>query len=592
VNRVGEVSRHVLHARRAAAAAPALLGLCGVVVVLRDRSLVAQPLFAFVGFGIILVTAALQLLAPRSDWLKIQESLAPAANVLIVGLGGQQVTVLSVVWLAAVATGVLARGGRLHWIGGVLLLGSLALPIVREQRLGIDYAGLCAATIALLVTCGRLTRELRELLDGARHDAEHDGLTGALSRVAFRVTLERIAADSEASGVAALLLIDLDNFGQVNKSQGHAAGDALLASVVSQVRDTIGPEGVVGRLGGDEFAAIVSGPQPALIARTLLDNFERPDFGGHAVGSSVGVARVPRDGRDAETLLRAGDVALRVAKRSGKQQVSFYGGEPLADEGPKGARGALARLTAGDGVEMFVQPIVEIRSGQVHAFEALARFHTRGTSSPLHWFSLADEFGLRDELELACLHAALRLLPERPADSRLSVNLSGPLLVDPRTQALLDAQPTLAGLILEVTENSLLGDTAGLHAAITKLLSREVRFAVDDMGAGYSGLRQLTILRPTYLKLDRALIKDIDADPDRAALITALLSYARQTGGYLVAECVETPTELAALAHLGVPLVQGYYLGPPAAAWPAEPPVIPQALTRPRSTTSRPTAVT
>ncbi len=543
--------------------------MCGVAIALTDGSTGLHPIFAVVGFGIILITSTVQVLVPWQGWMVIEEALEPAASVLVIGFGDQSVTVLSVLWLTAVASGVIARGGQIHWLAQALLLASLALPIVRLQHLSLDYAGLCAATIALLLTCGRLIRELRELCDLARHEAEHDALTGALSRAAFRATLQRVAAESASSSDSALLLIDLDNFGQVNKSLGHATGDALLVKVACRIRDAIGPKGAVGRLGGDEFAAIVSGPQPALMAGWLLENLARTELNGHTVGASLGVARIPRDGRDAETLLRAGDVALRVAKRAGKQQVCFYGGEPLADDGPKGARGALARLIAGEGVEMVLQPIIELGSRQVHAFEALARFRTRGTSSPLHWFALADEFGVRHDLELACLNAALALLPER-ANSLLSVNLSGSVLADPRAQSMLDAQPTLSGLILEVTENSLLDGIAGLDAAITKLITRDARFAVDNIGAGYSGLRQITTIRPNYLKLDRALTNNIDSDPDRAALITALLSYARQIEAQVIAEGVENSTELETLEQLGVPLAQGYYLGAPATPWSTE----------------------
>jgi diguanylate cyclase (GGDEF)-like protein len=366
-----ELSLHALRARHTAAVARALVAMCGVAIVLTDGDVGIRPMFAFVGFAIILITSAVQVLLPRQGWLVIEESLEPAASVLIIGIGDQSVTVLSVLWLTAVASGVMARGGRIHWLAQALLLASLALPIVRLHRLGLEYAGLCAATIALLSTCGRLTRELRELCDLARHEAEHDALTGALSRPAFRATLQRVAAESASPSDSALVLVDLDNFGQVNKSLGHATGDALLVKVARQIRDSIGPEGAIGRLGGDEFAAILSGPQSALTAGWLLENLARADLNGHAVGASLGVARIPRDGRDAETLLRAGDVALRVAKRAGKQQVCFYGGEPLADDGTNGARGALARLIAGEGVEMVLQPIIELRSGRVHAFEAL-----------------------------------------------------------------------------------------------------------------------------------------------------------------------------------------------------------------------------
>jgi EAL domain-containing protein (putative c-di-GMP-specific phosphodiesterase class I) len=282
----------------------------------------------------------------------------------------------------------------------------------------------------------------------------------------------------------------------------------------------------------------------------------------------VGIARAPDHGRDAEALLRAADVALRVAKRSGKQQIATYSGESFGEEGPRGARGALERLIAGHGIEMVVQPIVDSRNGIVHAYEALARFRTRGTDSPLHWFALADEFGLRTELELACLRAALGMVGGLPPSARLSVNLSGPVLMSRPAQELLAACPDVSRLIVEVTEEALVQRDASLEAALAPLLARGARFAVDDMGAGYSGLRQITALHPTYLKLDRSLIRGIDADPDRSALVHALVGYAHHSGAHIVAEGVETEAELEAVVAIGVVLVQGWYYGRPAPPWP------------------------
>ena len=289
---------------------------------------------------------------------------------------------------------------------------------------------------------------------------------------------------------------------------------------------------------------------------------------GPSVNASAGMALFPRDGDDAESLLRAVDVALRVAKRTGISQLAVYAGDPIAGRGPGGASDALERLIGGEGLEMAVQPIVSVPEGTVHAYEALARFRLGSSSNPLHWFALADEFAVRDRLELACLRAGLNLLGDLPDGARLSVNLSGPLLLDPRTSELLRQTPHLDRLILEITENSLLEDTPGVVAEIERLIGEGLNFAVDDMGAGYSGLRQITTVRPTYLKLDRSLISGIDADPDRGALVSAMLGYVRQTGGHLIAEGVETEAELETLRALGVTLIQGYLLGRPAAPWP------------------------
>jgi diguanylate cyclase (GGDEF)-like protein len=559
----------LVRARRTAATARAAMGVAGLLLALLWPPAHTSPVLAGLGFAIILATSGVQWLAPRAEWLVLEESLSSISGVLIIGLGPALVTPFSLLWLTAVASGVLARGGRVHWIGRTLVLGSLALPIARYQTLTPRYACLCLAAVALLLTCGRVTQELRAMLDRARYDADHDGLTGAISRTSFRERLDRIAAHASDDGPAALLLVDLDNFGHVNKTAGHANGDALLCSLVERMQAAL-PDSIVGRLGGDEFAAIIRSDAPEEVAQELLDTLNRPESadGPSPLHASIGMALTPRDGEDADGLLRAVDVALRVAKRSGRHQLSVYAGESFSDDGPRGARETLERLISGEDLAIAVQPIVSVSTGVAHAFEALARFQTRGNSSPLHWFALADEFGVRDRLELACFEAALGHLHDRPAGAALSVNLSGPLLLDARTAELLDAAGDLTGLILELTENSLLDDSPGLRAEISRLLALGVRFAVDDMGAGYSGLRQITTLRPSYLKLDRSLITGIDADPARAALVTALLGYARQTNSHVVAEGVETNAEFETLEALGVELVQGFYLARPGWPWP------------------------
>jgi diguanylate cyclase len=517
---------------------------------------------ALAGFALMLATAAVQLLIPGRGLLAVEESLAPVSALLIVGFGPARVTIVSLLWLAAVACGVLARGGRQHWFGRALLLLSLALPLILHPGLHQPFADLCVAAIALLLTCGRVTRELRTIAEQARWEADHDGLTGAFSRPAFRAALDALAKSAPQRSDAALFMIDLDHFRTINKARGHAAGDGVLVQVAERLRALAGDSGLLGRLGGDEFAVVVRGEDPVSAARELVEELAQ------TVPLSIGVARLGQDGHDAESLLRAGDIALRVAKR-GSGRVEAYSGESLSDDGPGGARRSLERLIDGEGLTIVVQPIVDISRGEAHAYEALARFEAGSTSSPLHWFALADELDSRDQLELACLRAALDRFGERPPGTSLSVNISGPLLADPRTHALLSEHDDLHGLIIELTENSVVDDTSGLTVHIDDLCARGAQIALDDMGAGYSGLTQMMTVRPDYLKLDRGLISGIDTDPDRAALVAAMLSYAEHTGGRLVAEGVETEAELETLRGLGVTLIQGFYLGRPGPGWPA-----------------------
>jgi diguanylate cyclase (GGDEF)-like protein len=536
------------------------IGVSGIVLVLTHPDLAAHPSLAMIAFILILSTALAQALVLGDKWQKIEEAVALPA-ILIVGFGGERVDILTLLWLGAVSCGVLARGGRVHWIGSVVVMSSLALPIVLTQQLSLAHAAFSLTVIALLLTCGRVTQELRLLLARARWDADHDNLTGVLAPLAFRERLDVQTPDGEG----ALLLIDLDSFGQINKNNGHAAGDQVLARVGTVLQEQAGEDALVARLGGDEFGVATRADDPAELAKRIVSALGATPTN---VPASVGMAAFPRDGHNADALLRAADIALRIAKRAGRQQISAYAGDSLSDQGPGGARAALMRLIEGENLAIFVQPIVDVETGRYHAFEALARFQTGSTSSPLHWFALAEEFGLRPELELACLRSALGLLEELPHESLLSVNLSGPLLLDPRTLALFMDAPDISRLIVELTENTLVEETPELHAAMAELRGRGVELAIDDMGAGYSGLRQITAVQAGYLKLDRSLVSGVDCSPERQALIAALLSYSQRMNGAIVAEGVETEDEFRAIRELGVPLVQGYLLGRPNEPWP------------------------
>ncbi len=424
------------------------MGLIGISLLFVQPTLAGHPLLAGLGFGTILFSAAVQLAAPSLDLVALEESLAPTAAVLIIGLGAEHVGVLSVLWLVAVSSGVLARGGRVHWVGPAVLICAFALPVIRLGRLDLAYAAFAGATVALLLTAGRLTSELNTLLRQARRQAD-----------------------------------------------------------------------------------------------------------------------------SAETLLLAGDIAARVAERAQDGPAKSKTTLELAEEELAGARLGLARLIGGEGVALAVQPIVDIVSGEIHAFEALARFGEAGTS-PLHWFGLADRLGGRAALERVCLAKALELLPLRPAGTRLTVNLSAPVLAEAQTLEMLasaaaDRPDALRGLVVEITEETLVEHDGQLPGALRTLGEHGALLAVDDVGAGYSGLRQITTVRPAYLKLDRSLAAGIDGDPERSALVAALAGYARQVGSQLIVEGIETTAELAVLRRVGVQLVQGYRLARPGAPWPS-----------------------
>lgn len=289
------------------------------------------------------------------------------------------------------------------------------------------------------------------------------------------------------------------------------------------------------------------------------------------VGSYVGVPLVLPDGSLYGTLcclsrrprpdLAEGDLAfMRVLAELLGEQVARL--EAVrTDFSSRVAR--LRPLCKGEGLAIVVQPIVDLRTGIRVGFEALSRFPARPDLPPGLVFSEAADVGLSAPLELAAVRAALALLPQLPQSCYLSVNLSPATVAEPELVRLLSAGDP-SRVVLELTEHSPVPDYDQLAAQLLPLRRYGVRVAVDDAGAGFASLRHTVALAPDVIKLDLGLVRGVDADPARQALVAAFSRYAEELGTSLVAEGVETAAELAALLGLGVRYGQGYHLGRPA----------------------------
>ena len=238
-----------------------------------------------------------------------------------------------------------------------------------------------------------------------------------------------------------------------------------------------------------------------------------------------------------------------------------YAGQPGAD-GPWAEVAAV--LDDPSALATVFQPIASLATGTVVGFEALARFRPPVNRDPASWFDLAWRVGLGAALEARTAALALTAA-DRPPGSFLTINLSPSALVSPEVEAVL-ARP-LAGLVIEITEHEEVEDYTDLAGILAMLRARGARIAVDDAGAGYSGLERVMRVSPDVIKLDRALVSGIDRDPAKAALVHALVGFAAQTGAVVCAEGIETLEELAALAELDVSLGQGWALARPAPPW-------------------------
>jgi EAL domain-containing protein (putative c-di-GMP-specific phosphodiesterase class I) len=215
-------------------------------------------------------------------------------------------------------------------------------------------------------------------------------------------------------------------------------------------------------------------------------------------------------------------------------------------------------------IHPLFQPIVDLRHSSVWGFEMLARFGNDASGSPLSWLAAAEHHGLAPELEARLVAAGLAAREQLPRGKRLSINVSPSALVSPQVRAVLDAAPGgLSQIVLEVTERRAVEDYGELAAVLGRARAAGAAIAVDDAGAGHASLENVVRLRPDYVKLDRGLVADADADPSKLAVIQAIGLFAGRLDASLVAGGIERHGEHETMAGLAVPLGQGYLFGRP-----------------------------
>jgi diguanylate cyclase (GGDEF)-like protein len=411
-------------------------------------------------------------------------------------------------------------------------------------------------------------------------ESRTDELTGLPNRRALLEQAERVVASAGHDRPAALLLLDLDGFKEINDSLGHSAGDDLLRQIGPRLRGSLRADDVLARLGGDEFAVLMPAAEPAearALAERLRDLLLAPftvaDVRLH-VGVSIGVATTPAPATTVQELLHCADVAMYSAKRA-REGVHVYVPDPVTGTAGSDRLRTMEELrTALDADEIcvFLQPQMDLRDGRTVGVEALVRWNhpTRGLLSPAHLLPAAEQAGLLRPLtdrvlELA-LAAAARWWPDREVP--VSVNLSAANVTDldlagKVTAALHRHALPARALTLELVEDTLMADPERGRAVLADLRASGVRTSIDDYGTGYSSLAYLRHLPADELKLDRTLTADVDRDPRAAAIVQSTVALAHALGLSLVAEGVETLGTGATLARLGCDVAQGYAIARP-----------------------------
>ena len=428
-------------------------------------------------------------------------------------------------------------------------------------------------------------RYLERTLGSFRHDAEHDPLTGLANRALFNQRIEG-ALELARRRSLAVLFLDLDDFKTINDTLGHAAGDELLVAVAQRLRATVRAEDTVARLGGDEFGILLNGldglEDAQRSAGRILDALQPPFAVGGAdlrIGTSVGLAPVAARSTTSQ-LLREADMALYDAKEHGKNQFRVFSWTMQRDARDRfELQAELRQAIDREELLIYYQPIVDLPTGQVAGFEALARWNhsTRGVLLPDRFIPLAEELGVIHGLGLVVLRAACAQLaewdttfPDAP-DWYIAVNVAvqqfdSPDLLADVTQVLRESSVDPSRIVLEVTEGSVMEDPEHVLHVLQQLRELGVRVALDDFGTGYSALQYLRRFPLDVLKIDKSFVSELELGTSSATLLRAMLELGRSLGLRTVVEGVESTVQLEAIRTLGCDLVQGYLLATPGPA--------------------------
>jgi diguanylate cyclase (GGDEF)-like protein len=414
--------------------------------------------------------------------------------------------------------------------------------------------------------------------------AHYDALTNLINRRGFnQLFAERLIEKTHEGGMLAVLFLDIDHFKRINDSLGHDAGDDLLKVLASHIKSSVrSHDDVVARLGGDEFCLLISlldREEARHMAQRILVKMKEPiELAGRRVvmTTSIGISVFPEDGKTCEELLKNADLALYQSKGSGRNGLHFFNAtlktratlELQLEEELRQA------LRENSGLELYYQPIYDLKTGQVSKLEALIRWHhpIHGLLAPDRFIAIAETNGLIAELDNWVLRKACEDLGELSRQGceelKIAVNCS-PLnlgreeLADEIEQALRISGVAPQRLELEVTENALMDNITNTLVLLRQIRALGVSLSIDDFGTGYSSLAYLKRLPLNTLKIDRSFIQDIPMATQDMEIVQAIIVMAHTLHLQVVTEGVETFEQYEFLERHGCDFVQGYLLSRP-----------------------------
>ena len=467
----------------------------------------------------------------------------------------------------------------------VIVMRSMVAPASPLPMFAIGVADLAGCAVIALGIVLTVLEDQREAATEATSEvarlAYYDTVTGLPNRSLFNDRLRVALAHAHRHKYKlAVLFLDIDRFKQINDSLGHTVGDKLLRAVAGRIRTTMRDEDTVARFGGDEFTVLIhiigKIEDAGKIAQKVLESLSAPitiDDRDFVVTSSIGISVYPVDGTDGETLIRNADAAMYRAKDAGRNAFQFYAAamnhkalEALEVE--NGLRRALVKKE----FVLYYQPLVEVQTGEVFGLEALVRWQhpELGLLRPDRFIPAAEQSGLIIELGRWVLHeACMQAATWHDSGHKvvMAVNLSGRQFQDPDLISQISEALEQAGLApefleLEITEGYAMQDVEKAIKTLHHLKALGVRIAIDDFGTGYSCLSYLKQFPIDTLKLDGSFVRDL-ATPEDAQIALGVIALAHSLKLKVIAEGVETISQLAFLKEHACDRLQGYLFSRP-----------------------------